>query len=114
MLPAFPRLHHRPSAELLQKVEACAGLCRLGIQPGGLFLCEKIKGCGNAALPGDAKRLRHQRVDAFMLGGGDGHHGDAEGAFQRMKVDSAAISAYLVHHVQRQHHGDTQRQQLDR
>ena len=59
-------------------------------------------------------RLIHQLGHALALGGGDGHHRDTQALRQLLHVDGAAVGAHLVHHVQRQHHGHPQLQQLQR
>ena len=58
------------------------------------------------------ERVLDQFVDALILRGRDRHHRDAQGLLQRVYVDRAAVLAHLVHHVQRQHHGHVQLDQL--
>ena len=50
----------------------------------------------------------HQFVDAFVFRRGKGHHGDAQLCLQLVHADGAAVGLHLVHHVERQHHGDAQ------
>ncbi len=54
----------------------------------------------------------HQLGHTLALGGGNGHHGNAQVVGQLLYVDGAAVGAHLVHHVQRQHHRHPQLQQL--
>ena len=57
--------------------------------------------------------MLHQLVDAFPFRGGNGHHGNSE------LRSSALISivpplAHFVHHIERQHHGNIQVNELQR
>ena len=56
----------------------------------------------------------HQLVHALVLGGGDGDDRDAQHRLHLVDAHRAAVAAHLVHHVQRQHHGDVQLHQLHR
>ena len=56
----------------------------------------------------------YQLVHALVLGGGDGDDRDAQHGFHLVDAHRAAVAAHLVHHVQRQHHGDVQLHQLHR
>ena len=69
---------------------------------------------GQRPVPRRLHRPVHQLGHALALGGGDGHHRDAQVLGQLLHVDGAAVGADLVHHVQRQHHGHPQLQQLQR
>ena len=54
----------------------------------------------------------HQLGHTLALGGGNGHHGNAQVVGQLLHVNGAAVGAHLVHHVQCQHHRHPQLQQL--
>ena len=56
--------------------------------------------------------MLHQLVDAFVLGGRDGQHGNAQYALHLVHTHRAPVVAHLVHHVQGQHHGGVQLHQL--
>ena len=47
-----------------------------------------------------------QLVDAFVFRRGNRHHGDAQLGLKLVHADGAAVGLHLVHHVERQHHGD--------
>ena len=61
---------------------------------------------------GHGQGLHNEFVDALILGGADGDHGDAQPFGQLLGVDGAAVAADLVHHVQGQHRGNAHFQQL--
>ena len=61
-------------------------------------------------LHGLVNELRH----ALTLGGRDRHNGDAQHIRELFHIDRAAVGMNLVHHIQRQHHGHAQFQQLQR
>ncbi|MPM58275.1 hypothetical protein SDC9_105106 [bioreactor metagenome] len=50
--------------------------------------------------------------NALVLHGGDGHHRDAQRLGHARNVDGSAVFPHLVHHVQRQHHGNLRLHQL--
>ena len=54
----------------------------------------------------------YQLVHALVLGGRDGDDRDAQHGFHLVDAHRAAVAAHLVHHVQRQHHGNIQLHQL--
>ena len=49
-----------------------------------------------------------QLVDALVLRRGNGHHGNAQLSLELVHAHGAAVGLDLVHHVERQHHGDAQ------
>ena len=51
-------------------------------------------------------------VHAFVLRCGYGHHGYAEQPFHIVHTHGAAVALNFIHHIERQHHGDVQLQQL--
>ena len=56
----------------------------------------------------------HQLLDALVLGGRDGHHRHAQQALQGVNVHRAAVCQELVHHVERDDHGDVEFDELAR
>ena len=64
--------------------------------------------------PRRSQGLVHQLRHALALGGGNGHHRDAQLPAHPLHVHGAAVGPDLVHHVQGQHHGHPQLQQLQR
>ena len=64
--------------------------------------------------PGHRECLVHQLRHALALGGGNGHHRNAQRTAHFLHVHGAAVGADLVHHVQGQHHRHPQLQQLQR
>ena len=58
--------------------------------------------------------LIHQLRYTLAVGGGNGNHRNAQRLAHLLHVDGAAVGAHLVHHVQCQHHGHLQFQQLQR
>ena len=57
-------------------------------------------------------RVLDQLVDALVLGGGDGDHGDPQQLLHGVHVHAAAVAGHLVHHVQGDDHGDVHLQKL--
>ena len=51
-------------------------------------------------------------IDALIFGGGNGDYGNAQNVLQLIDADGAAVGPDLIHHVQRQHHGDLQLHEL--
>ena len=51
---------------------------------------------------------------AFVFDGGDGDAGDAERVRKAGDIDRAVVGAHLVHHVERDDHGDAKLQKLQR
>ena len=56
----------------------------------------------------------YQLIHTLVLGRGDGHHRDAQHGLHLVDADGTAISAHLIHHIQRQHHGGIQLHELHR
>ncbi len=73
----------------------------------------EVRHLGIDPAPGGGHRLVDQLRHALAFGGGDGHHGDAQLGAEPLHVDGAAVGPDLVHHVQGQHHGHPQLQQLE-
>ena len=71
------------------------------IQPPGAF-----------AVHGHPHGMLDQLVDALVAGGRDGHHRDAQRRLQMVHMDGVAVGAHLVHHVEGQHHGNAQLDEL--
>ena len=59
---------------------------------------------------GDFDQLLH----ALAVCRADGHDGHAQKLGQERRIDRAAVSGQLVHHVERQHRGRLERQELER
>ena len=55
-----------------------------------------------------------QLVNALILGGGNWHNRHAEQLLQLVDHDGAAVSADLIHHVQRQNQRNVQLHELHR
>ena len=62
----------------------------------------------------NGQRLVHEFGHALPFRRRDRHDGDAQCLAHLLHIDSAAVGAHLVHHVQRQHHRHTQLKQLQR
>lgn len=54
-----------------------------------------------------------QLRNTFALGGGNGHHRDAEGGAQFLHIDRTAVGPHLIHHVEGKHHRHPQLQKLE-
>ena len=57
-------------------------------------------------------RVANQLVHALVFRRGDGHDGHAQHRLHRVHVHAAAVARHLVHHVERDHRGDPDLQQL--
>ena len=77
---------------------------------GGAEVVHRRIGPGARGVHGGADQLLH----ALVFHGGDGHHRDAQSLGHGLDVDGTAAAGHLVHHVQRQHHGDAHLHQLQR
>ena len=80
---------------------------------GGVVGAE-VRDLGQYPAPGRGQGLVHQLRHALALGGRNGHHRDAQLPAHPLHVHGAAVGPDLVHHVQGQHHGHPQLQQLQR
>ena len=58
------------------------------------------------------KRMGNKLVDALVLGGGNRNDRNTEHGFHFVDADRAAVLAHLVHHIQRENHGDIQLHEL--
>ena len=61
---------------------------------------------------GDMDRVPYQFIHAFIPGGGNGDDRDAQHVFHVVDVDRTPVAPDFVHHVEGDHHGDIQLQQL--
>ena len=77
-------------------------------------LVAEILAGGALLILGDVQGVLHQLLDALVLGGGDGHHRDAQELFHAVHVHGAAVGRHLVHHVESHHHGHVHFEELDR
>ena len=82
--------------------------------PAVIVLAAKVLAGGTFLVMGDVKRVPHQLVDALVPRGGYRDDGDPQQGLHLVDVDGAAVPADLVHHVQRNHHGDVHFQELYR
>ena len=100
-----PHRHPGPLGVVLDEVAdgVDAPVHRAGaeVQPLGLFPVQRH-------LHGVLDEL----VDALVLGRRDGDDRDAQGLLQVVHMHRVAVGPHLVHHVQRQHHGDAQLDEL--
>ena len=72
----------------------------------------EILPAGALLVLGRAQGVLYQFVNALVLRGGNGHHRHAKLCLQPVHVHGVAVCAHLVHHVQRNHHGNAQLNQL--
>ena len=67
-----------------------------------------------AAFPDGLNGNFDQFIYALVLRRGDGNNGNSQFTAHGGDVDGAAVAANLVHHVEREHHGDLHFQKLER
>ena len=61
---------------------------------------------------GNMQSMTNKFFNAFVFGGGNRHHRDAQQRLHGVNIYGAPVSPKLVHHIQGQHHGHIQLQQL--
>ena len=61
---------------------------------------------------GHMHRMVDQFFDAFILRRGNRHHRNAQQFLHGIDVNTAAVAAHLIHHIEYQHHGHIQLHQL--
>ena len=82
---------------------------RAAVPPVGLA---EVPAAGLLPVFGHMKGMTDQFLNALVFGGGNGHHGNAQKLLQTVDLNGAAVVQNLVHHVQRQYHGNIQLNQL--
>ena len=60
----------------------------------------------------DMDGMFHQLGDTLVFGGRDRHHRQTQDLFHFVHQNGTAIVAHLIHHIEGQHHGNTQFHQL--
>ena len=82
--------------------------------PAVFVLAAEVVAGGRLLIFRHMQRVVHQFLDALSFRGGDRNDGDAEQSFHPVDVDGSAVAPHLVHHVERQHHGNVEFHQLHR
>ena len=123
------RLHGRVALDELGRGKACGkprllgiGLhdvhCRVDALVQGAGLLVLVVGMAEVHTPRRFAETRHMQgvfhklVDALVLGGRNGDDGNAKLALELVDEHRSAVGAYLVHHVEGEHHGDSELHEL--
>ena len=77
-----------------------------------VVLVAKVRSAGPLLILGNVDGVTHQLLHALVLGGHNGHHGDAQQLLHFVNVDGASVAPDLVHHVEGQNDGHIQLHQL--
>ena len=77
-----------------------------------VVLTAEIHAAGPLLILCHMKGVVYQLIHALILGGGNGNDRNAQHGLHLVDAHRAAVAAHLVHHVQRQHHGDVQLHEL--
>ena len=111
---AEPQRQPRPLGVVLEEMghRMDAPVYRTALVAVGFPGVAEINAAGGLPVAGHMQRMVDQFADALVFGRRDGHHRDAQQLLQLVHHDGAAVGAHLVHHVQRQHHGNLQFHQL--
>ena len=73
----------------------------------------EIRPCRHLTKPCHMNAVLNELVNALVLRRRNGHHRNAQSSLQRIDLNGSAVVPDLVHHIQRQHHGDTQFNELN-
>ena len=72
----------------------------------------KVRPAGALLILGHMDGVLHQLFNALVLEGGNGDDRNAQHLLHLVDTDGTAVFPHLIHHIERQHHGDAQLHEL--